>query len=93
MLTRPVRVNGITRTIVGVLPRNFVGPAGEADFYFPMGIAPLLRNPVSARDGSTGSESSVGSIRASPSTRSGASSVASPLTWRGSTRGTTEASA
>ena len=49
VLGRAVRINGISRTVAGVLPRDFVGPAGEADFYFPFSIPPLLRDPVSAR--------------------------------------------
>jgi putative ABC transport system permease protein len=39
------RVNGIPRTIVGVLPREFSGPVGEVDFYFPMSMGPYLRAP------------------------------------------------
>ncbi|HXI27476.1 MAG TPA: FtsX-like permease family protein, partial [Vicinamibacterales bacterium] len=31
---REVRINGIPRTIVGVLPRGFVGPMGAVDFFF-----------------------------------------------------------
>ena len=49
VLGREVRVNGIPRTVVGVLPAGFVGPMGEADFFFPMDLGPSLRNPVSAR--------------------------------------------
>jgi putative ABC transport system permease protein len=39
---RDVRVNGIPRTVIGVLPRGFVGPMGEADFYLPFDPAPSL---------------------------------------------------
>jgi putative ABC transport system permease protein len=37
------------RTVVGVLPRGFVGPAGEADVYMPLNLASALVNPVNAR--------------------------------------------
>jgi predicted permease len=46
---RAVRVNGIPRTVVGVLPRGFVGPLGEVDFYFPLNLQAALRDPVRAR--------------------------------------------
>jgi predicted permease len=44
-----IRINGISRTVAGVLPRGFVGPAGDADFYYPLDVRPLLRDPISAR--------------------------------------------
>jgi predicted permease len=47
---RRVVVNGIPRTVVGVLPRGFVGPLGEADFYFPTSLRAQLRDPVRARN-------------------------------------------
>jgi predicted permease len=44
-----VRVNGIPRTVVGVLPRGFVGPEGDVDFYFPLlGMRQALADPVRA---------------------------------------------
>ena len=49
LIGRSIRINGIPRTVVGVLPRSFVPPDGEADFYFPMGIAPFMRDPISVR--------------------------------------------
>jgi len=39
---RDVRVNGIPRTVIGVLPRDFVGPMGPADFYFAFDLGPAL---------------------------------------------------
>ena len=45
---RAVRVNGIPRTVVGVLPRDFVGPVGEVDFYFPRTLRGALADPVRA---------------------------------------------
>jgi putative ABC transport system permease protein len=44
-----VRLNGVPREVVGVLPRGFVGPVGDAEFYLPMSLAPTLRDPVRAR--------------------------------------------
>ncbi|MDB4909268.1 MAG: permease [Gemmatimonadetes bacterium] len=44
-----IRINGITRQVVGVLPRDFVAPSGNADVYFALSIPALLRDPVSAR--------------------------------------------
>jgi predicted permease len=37
---REVRLNGLPRTVIGVLPRGFVGPAGRADFYLAFELAP-----------------------------------------------------
>src|SRR5512133_2315845 len=44
-----VRLNGIPRTIVGIMPRNFVPPQDEADFFQPLSIAPSMRDPISVR--------------------------------------------
>ena len=44
-----VRVNGVPRTVVGVLPRGFVGPMGDADLWFALDMAPALRDPKGAR--------------------------------------------
>lgn len=49
VIGRSIRINGIPRTVVGVLPRSFVPPEGEADFYFPLGIAPFMSDPISVR--------------------------------------------
>jgi predicted permease len=46
---RTVVVNGIARTVVGVLPREFVGPVGEVDFYFARSLRGALRDPAQAR--------------------------------------------
>jgi hypothetical protein len=37
---REVRLNGLPRTVIGVLPRGFVGPTGPADFYLAFELAP-----------------------------------------------------
>ena len=42
---REVVVSGLTRTVVGVLPESFIGPVGEADFYFAVDVAPVRRTP------------------------------------------------
>jgi len=46
---RKVRIDGESYEIVGVLPRNFVGPTGPADFWLPLDIGPALRDPIRAR--------------------------------------------
>ena len=46
---RTVRINDIPREIVGVLPSDFVGPVGAADFYFALNLAPSLSDPIGAR--------------------------------------------
>lgn len=46
---RVIRVNGLPRTIVGVLPRSFVPPDGNADVYLPLDLSPYMRNPVTVR--------------------------------------------
>jgi putative ABC transport system permease protein len=46
---RSVRINGMARTVVGVLARDFVPPEGEADFYLPFRVAPFMRDPISVR--------------------------------------------
>jgi predicted permease len=42
VLGREVRINGLPRTVIGVLPHDFVGPMGQADFYFAFDLAPAL---------------------------------------------------
>ena len=46
---RRVHLNGLPRTIVGVLPKGFVGPVAGADVYFPLSLRPALRDPIRAR--------------------------------------------
>ena len=46
---RTIRLNGVTRTIVGVLPRDFVGPLGDVDFYAAFDLAPVVARPTLAR--------------------------------------------
>ena len=49
VMERTIHVNGLPRTVVGILPRGFVGPIGEADFYVPLSLRATLRDPVRAR--------------------------------------------
>lgn len=49
VLGRSLTMNNISRTVVGILPADFVGPIGEVDFYFPISLRASLRDPVSAR--------------------------------------------
>ena len=46
---RDVLVSGLPRTVVGVLPSDFIGPAGDADFYFAFDIAPVAAHPIAGR--------------------------------------------
>ena len=49
VMEKTILLNGLPRTVVGVLPRGFVGPIGEVDFYFPLGLRAALADPVRAR--------------------------------------------
>lgn len=46
---RNIRINGLSRVVVGILPRNFVPPDETADFYLPLGVALGMRDPIGAR--------------------------------------------
>jgi predicted permease len=46
---KTVRLNGIPRTIVGILPRRFVPPEGQSDFFQPLGMALYMRDPIGVR--------------------------------------------
>src|SRR5688572_4322315 len=46
---RAVRINGITRTVVGVLPREFVGPVADIDVYYALSFRAHMRDPVGMR--------------------------------------------
>ncbi|HSE66194.1 MAG TPA: ABC transporter permease, partial [Gemmatimonadales bacterium] len=46
---KQVRLNNISRTVVGVLPRDFVLPEGDADYFFPLAVAPWMTDPISVR--------------------------------------------
>jgi putative ABC transport system permease protein len=50
IIGRIVRLNGLPRTVVGVLPPNFVPPSEEqTDFYLPLSMAPFMRDPIGVR--------------------------------------------
>lgn len=49
VMEKTILVNGLPRTVVGIMPRGFAGPIGEVDFYFPLGLRASLRDPVGAR--------------------------------------------
>src|SRR5262245_46395759 len=49
VIGRELRINGIPRTIVGVLPEGFIGPMGPVDFYLAFDRAPVVANPIAAR--------------------------------------------
>jgi predicted permease len=46
---RTLRVDGNPIEVVGVLPAGFVGPMGDADLWFTLNLAPMLRDPATAR--------------------------------------------
>jgi predicted permease len=48
VLGRTVRLDGESFQVVGVLPRGFVGPMGDAEFWLPLDLGPTLRDPVRA---------------------------------------------
>ena len=45
VIGRTVRVNGAPLTVVGVLPRGFLGVTGAAQLWIPTGLAPRLTYP------------------------------------------------
>jgi len=49
VIGKMVRLNGIGRLIVGVLPRDFVPPEQDAEFYLPLGMSLFMRDAVSVR--------------------------------------------
>ncbi|HTG36347.1 MAG TPA: ABC transporter permease [Thermoanaerobaculia bacterium] len=49
VIGRAIRLNGNPWQVVGVLPRGFVGPMGDADLWLPLDLGPVLRNPLRAR--------------------------------------------
>ena len=49
VIGREVRINGIPRTIIGVLPEGFIGPMGPVDFYLAFDRSPVLANPIAIR--------------------------------------------
>ena len=49
VIGRDVRINGIPRTVIGVLPPAFIAPMGNVDFYLAFDRGPVLANPVAVR--------------------------------------------
>jgi predicted permease len=49
VIGRTLRLNSRPWQVVGVLPRGFVGPMGEADLYLPLDLGATLRDPTRAR--------------------------------------------
>jgi predicted permease len=49
ILTRSVRLNGVARTVVGVLARDFVGPVPVAEVLMPLNLRAQMRDPIFAR--------------------------------------------
>jgi putative ABC transport system permease protein len=48
-LGRVIHLNGLPRTIVGILPRTFVPPESDPDFYQPLGMGVQSRDPIALR--------------------------------------------
>ncbi|MEX0907693.1 MAG: ABC transporter permease, partial [Gemmatimonadota bacterium] len=49
ILGRTIILNGLPRTVIGVLPENYVHPVGRGEVFMPFSLQPLLANPVNAR--------------------------------------------
>ena len=49
VIGREVRINGIPRTVIGVLPPAFIAPMGNVDFYLAFDRGAVLANPVAVR--------------------------------------------
>ncbi|HJQ19504.1 MAG TPA: ABC transporter permease [Gemmatimonadaceae bacterium] len=49
VIGRTVRINGIARTVVGVLPRNFVMPEQGADYFMPLNLALYMQDAIGVR--------------------------------------------
>jgi putative ABC transport system permease protein len=49
VLGRDVRIDGRPRTVVGVLPPDFIGPMGAADFFLAFDLSPVIANPITTR--------------------------------------------
>lgn len=50
VLGKMMRIDSDAYEVVGVLPREFVPPMGEADVFFPQDVSAALRDPVRARN-------------------------------------------
>ena len=50
VIGRSLRIEREAVEVVGVLPRDFVGPMGEADVLFALDLSPMLSDPATARD-------------------------------------------
>ncbi|HEV7509317.1 MAG TPA: ABC transporter permease [Thermoanaerobaculia bacterium] len=49
VIGKSMRLNARPWQVVGVLPRGFVGPMGDADLYLPLDLGPTLRDSTRAR--------------------------------------------
>ncbi|HKG93376.1 MAG TPA: ABC transporter permease [Gemmatimonadaceae bacterium] len=50
IIGRTLRVERTPMEVVGVLPRGFVGPMGDADVFFVLNLTRILRDPAAARE-------------------------------------------
>jgi len=49
IIGKTIRLNNIGRTVVGILPRDFVPPDRDAEFYLPLGVELFMRDPIGVR--------------------------------------------
>jgi putative ABC transport system permease protein len=49
VIGREMRINGIPRTVIGILPQTFIAPMGDVDFYLAFDRGPVVANPVTVR--------------------------------------------
>src|SRR3954465_6977799 len=49
IIGKTIRLNNIGRTVVGILPRDFVPPEHDAEFYLPLGVGLFMRDPIGVR--------------------------------------------
>jgi putative ABC transport system permease protein len=49
IIGKTIRLNNIGRTVVGILPRDFVPPEHDAEFYLPLGVGLFMRDPFGVR--------------------------------------------
>jgi predicted permease len=46
---RGVRIEGVQRTVIGVLPQGFVAPMGDIDCFFAFDLTPVANSPIAGR--------------------------------------------
>jgi predicted permease len=49
VIGKTLQINGISRRVIGVLPRDFVSPEGDPHLYYAFDIAAFMRDPIGVR--------------------------------------------